>query len=186
MKKLLAILFALPFFATAQTFKPDSSVLALKSGQPAYLLDTVVDCSLTKAQLYANTLSYIHNPNKHDPKAVGVNDEASGRVTFAGYISKQLMTGGKERGMQLVRLYYAASIYIKDQQLRIVLSPLQYQYGNVDRSAFFSGSIKFPKKRNNVDISLAGSEQNEAAKYLSNWLITDLAVELSAAIGNEQ
>ncbi|SDG32123.1 protein of unknown function [Pedobacter terrae] len=166
MKKLTLFLISIPFLSFSQTFKSDDSIESAYKDQPAHTLDTVVISSLTKQQLYSNTLNYLTTSFKDSRSVVEMKDSDLGEVSFNGVIESDI-----------TNLYFKCKVYNKDNKFKVVLSALEY-------SKPIEG-LNLSKRQLRIANKNFDPEQNKVARQIATSLIKDIAYRINKKPEND-
>jgi len=166
MKKLTLFLISIPFISFSQTFKSDDSIESAYTDQPAHTLDTVIVSSLTKQQLYSNTLNYLTTSFKDSRSVIEMKDADLGEVSFNGVIESDI-----------TNLYFKCKVYNKDNKFKVVLSALEYDKP-IPGLSLSKSQLRVANK--NFD-----PEQNKAARQLAISLIKDIAYRINKKPEND-
>lgn len=134
MKKYIYTIIFISFTFTSafsQSFKLDEGAVSSFNDVPAYLIDTVVNTSLTKEQLFSNALNFISNTYKDSRYIIETKEATLGEVVFKSSATTTFSyneTNKKGKISQInsgTTLYFKANIYVKDNKYKIVLSNLR-------------------------------------------------------------
>ncbi|WP_231492202.1 DUF4468 domain-containing protein [Pedobacter sp. Leaf170] len=180
MKKLLSIAFLIISwsYSNAQSFKVDNDTPSeYKDNRPAFLIDSVGTSTLTKKQLYSNSINYITTAFKDSRDVIELKDLELGEVLFNGKISKQYKD---ETGRLLdAILNFKCKIYLKEGKYKIVLHGLEFA-----KSTFpsYSYQINVPYI---FDTKEKEDPANKAGRELAYNLIKNISAALTKKPGNE-
>jgi len=177
------ILSCATLIASAQEFKPDNNTVSAFKDQPAHLLDTVITSTLTKQQLYSNSLSYISSSFRNSKKSIESKDLELGELSFVGSAIVSVQDSSEQKLKKKtvyvhtdrdLTLHFKCRIYVKNQKAKIVLSSLKYDYYISDDQ-----SIRIAPTRSDV------FKGNDVAATLAIDIIKDIASSLNKKPENE-
>lgn len=136
MKKIsiIACLIFSVFNAFAQSLKEDPDFVGATPKAKGFMIDTVSTSSLTKPQLFSNTLSFISSSTNDARKVIENKDLELGEITFSStYRTSITISDTSKKGKITTHLEhpvfkFKCNVYLKDGKFKIVIKNILWDF----------------------------------------------------------